>query len=94
MVEKVVGLIAKGKPLSLRGAVLEGTVVSVHGKTAVVQMNYIHKVRKYERLEKRRRKIHAHVPDGLVALKQGDVVKIAECRKISKTKSHVVIPKA
>lgn len=88
----MVELIAKGKALSLRGAVLEGEIVSVHGKTAVVQMNYIHKVRKYERLEKRRRKIHAHVPDGL-ALKQGDVVKIAECRKISKTKSHVVLPK-
>ena len=77
--------------ISVRGAVKEGVVKSARAKkTAVVEISYYRKVPKYERLEKRKSKIHAHVPDG-IAVKEGDRVQIAECRKISKTKAFVVL---
>ena len=76
--------------LSLRGAVFTGKVVSAKEKrSAVVGIDYTRKVRKYERLEKRRSKLHCHVP-GCIAVKEGDLVEVAECRKLSRTKSHVI----
>jgi len=77
--------------LRTRGMVFEGRVVSAKSKnTAVIEVSRLHKVRKYERLEKRRSRIHIHVPP-CMQVKEGEVVKAAECRKISKTKSHVLI---
>ena len=79
--------------LPVRGQILEGEVVSDKApKTVVVQRIYLKKIPKYERYEKRRSKIHAHNPPCINA-KVGDVVKIAECRPLSKTKSFVVIEK-
>ncbi|MBK5190905.1 MAG: 30S ribosomal protein S17 [Methanosarcinales archaeon] len=79
--------------LPVRGQILEGEVVSDKApKTVVVQRVYLKKIPKYERYEKRRSKIHAHNPPCINA-KVGDVVKIAECRPLSKTKSFVVIEK-
>jgi small subunit ribosomal protein S17 len=79
--------------LPVRGQILEGTVVSDKApKTVVVLRSYLKKIPKYERYEKRRSKIHAHNPPCINA-KVGDVVKIAECRPLSKTKSFVVIEK-
>ncbi|MBI5229159.1 30S ribosomal protein S17 [Candidatus Micrarchaeota archaeon] len=77
--------------LKIRGAVRTGVVVSTKAKkTAVVEIHYLRKVPKFERLEKRKSKIHAHVPD-CIKVREGETVRIGECRKISKTKSHVVI---
>lgn len=79
--------------LSARGQIIEGVVVSDKvPKTVVVLRSYLKKIRKYERYEKRRSKIHAHNPPCIDA-KVGDVVKIAECRPLSKTKSFVVVEK-
>jgi len=79
--------------LPVRGQIIEGVVVSDKAeKTVVVQRVYMKKIRKYERYEKRRSKIHAHNPP-CIAAKGGDVVKIMECRPLSKTKSFVVVEK-
>ncbi|MEM0358958.1 MAG: 30S ribosomal protein S17 [Hadesarchaea archaeon] len=79
--------------LSVRGKVLEGTVVSdKRAKTVTVEIPRVQKVRKYERFEKRTSKIHAHNPPCINA-RMGDRVKIAECRRLSKTKAFVVIEK-
>lgn len=79
--------------LPVRGQVLEGIVVSDKmNKTVVVQREYLKYIRKYERYERRRSKIHAHNPPCINA-KIGDFVKIAECRPLSKTKAFVVIEK-
>jgi len=48
------------------------------------------KMPKFERFEKRQAKIHAHNPPCINA-KEGDRVKIAECRPLSKTKAYVVV---
>lgn len=79
--------------LPVRGQIIEGEVVSDRApKTVVVLRSYLKKIAKYERYEKRRSKIHAHNPPCINA-KVGDVVKVAECRPLSKTKSFVVIEK-
>lgn len=79
--------------LSVRGRVLEGTVVSdKRSKTVTVEIPRVHRVEKYERFEKRTSRIHAHNPPCINA-KVGERVKIAECRRLSKTKAFVVIGK-
>ncbi|AEH61074.1 ribosomal protein S17P [Methanosalsum zhilinae DSM 4017] len=77
--------------LKVRGQVLSGNVVSNKmTKTVVIQRSHETLVDKYQRYEKRQSKIHAHNPPCINA-KVGDVVTIAECRPLSKTKSFVVI---
>ena len=78
--------------LAVRGQVLEGLVASTGmERTVVVEREYDVFVPKYDRYMKRRSRISAHVPGVLEPLSVGDRVKIAECRPISKTKSHVVV---
>ncbi len=77
--------------LSVRGQLIDGTVVSDRAtRSVVVRREYFKYVPKYERYEKRRSKLHAHNP-ACIAAKMGDRVSIAECRPLSKTKSFVVI---
>jgi len=79
--------------LSIRGIVLEGIVTSDKmDKTVIVTREYHVKSKKYERYLLKRSKIPAHNPPCINA-KIGDKVKIAECRKLSKTKNFVVIEK-
>jgi small subunit ribosomal protein S17 len=78
----------------VRGRVLHGRAVSLKAKgLAVVQREYYHYVRKYSRYEKRRSRIHAHLPS-CISLKDGEEVVVAECRPISKTVSFVVVGRA
>lgn len=77
--------------LSIRGKIFEGVVVSAKAqKTAIVERHYLHYVPKYERYERRKSRIAAYNPE-CISAKEGDKVKIAECRKLSKTKAFVVI---
>ncbi len=79
--------------ISLRGKVLEAKVISAKApRTAIVEREYLHYLPKYERYEKKRSRIAVHNPDCINA-KEGDKVKIAECRKLSKTKAFVIIEK-
>lgn len=79
--------------LRVRGRALDGTVVSdkMDG-TVVVSRGYTRRIPKYERHERRTSKIHAHNPPCIHA-RSGDKVKIMECRRLSKTKSFVVVQK-
>ncbi len=77
--------------LKTHGRIFEGVVTSAKAnKTASVAIEFFRKVPKYERLEKRRSKLHVHVPD-CRSVQEGDKVKIMETRKLSKTKSFVLI---
>ncbi|MCS7097648.1 MAG: 30S ribosomal protein S17 [Candidatus Methanomethyliaceae archaeon] len=79
--------------LSIRGKILTGKVVSDRmQRTVVVQVDYLRYYSKYKRYARSRSKIHAHNPSCINAVK-GDIVKIAECRPLSKTVSFVVIEK-
>ena len=78
------------KPLSTRGKEFEGLVVSAKAaKTVTVAWERRRHVKKYERYERRRSKVAAHVPEGM-EVKEGDTVRIKETRPISKTKHFVV----
>ena len=77
--------------LSLRGRTFVGTVMSARmQKTVTVEWERKHFLKKYERYEKRKSKVNAHNPESVNA-KEGDVVKIMECRPISKTKNFIVV---
>jgi small subunit ribosomal protein S17 len=79
--------------LKVRGKIMVGIVASDKMKNSiVVKRDYLHYVRKYMRYEKRRSKILAHNPP-CIEVKQGDLVKIAECKPISKNISFVVVEK-
>ena len=77
--------------LSLRGKVFTGEVVSDKApKTVVVRWGYPRYITKYERYERRHSRVAAYNPE-CIDSKKGDIVKIAECRPLSKTKSFTVI---
>ena len=77
--------------LSVRGQVLEGTVVSTAmQRTAVVERTLLHFIPKYERFVKRRRRYLAHAPPCL-AVPVGHRVRIAETRPLSKLVSFCIV---
>lgn len=79
--------------LSVRGRLREVEVVSTKMQnTAIVKWEFIRKLRKYERFMRRTSKIAAHVPP-CMSIHEGDKVLIGECRKLSKTKTFVVLGK-
>ncbi len=77
--------------LAVRGQVLVGKVVSSKMDKSVVIERYSERiVSKFQRYEKRHSTMHAHNPPCINA-QPGDIVTIAECRPLSKTKSFVVV---
>ena len=73
--------------------ILQGTVVSDKtDKTIVVEVErrYTHPL--YKKVVRRSKKYHAH--DETNSCSVGDVVRIEECRPISKTKSWKVVTEA
>ncbi len=78
-------------PLSVRGHTSVGTVVSDRmKKTVVVEKDALQYISKYKRYARRKSRIPAHNPENIKA-KTGDLVRIAECRKISKTVAWTVV---
>ncbi len=77
--------------LPVRGKSFSGIVVSSKSdKMIVVAIEYPHPVAKYKRLERSRSKLHAYLPSCISAT-EGQRVKVAECRPLSKTVSFTVI---
>ena len=79
--------------LPVRGKIIEGVVVSARAqKTAIIERHFQQYLTKYERFERRHSRIPAYNPE-CIAAKEGDTVRIAECRPLSKTKAFIVIEK-
>ena len=77
--------------LSVRGQSLSAVVVATRmQRTVVVERSSSRYIQKYERYEKRTRRMLAHAPECL-DLQPGHVVTLMECRPLSKTVSFVVI---
>src|SRR5271157_4050481 len=77
--------------VSIRGGTIEGVVVSDRGRrTVIVERPLVKYISKYERSARRNSRIAAHNPD-CIGAKEGDTVKIAECRKLSRTKAWSVV---
>jgi len=78
--------------LVVRGKKFIGIVTKAKApKTATVEWERYVYIPKYERYEKRKSKVKAHYEPEEIKVKEGDVVVIGETRKISKTKSFVIL---
>lgn len=77
--------------LSIRGRVFKGKVLRTNRRRTIsvemVRMSYIPK---YERYERKRKRLNVHIPD-CINVKVGDVVRVIECRPISKTKNFTLV---
>lgn len=77
--------------LPVRGGILKGRVLKKKMKGAVViEREHRVYVKKFKRYERRRSRISAHLPE-CIDVEVGDMVRIGECRPISKTISFVVL---
>src|SRR5436309_12812393 len=71
--------------LSVRGQMLEGVVVSSRMQnTVVIERQYLRYIRKYQRYEKRTRRMNVHAPPCL-GLQVGHRVLAMECRPLGTT---------
>jgi len=76
--------------LSTRGGILTGRVVSDKmKKTVIIERDITKYYPKYKKYSRTRSRIVAHNPETINA-KVGDMVEIAETRKISKTKAWTI----
>ncbi|MDO8480640.1 MAG: 30S ribosomal protein S17 [Nanoarchaeota archaeon] len=83
----------KKRGISLRGRSFEGTVISARmQKTATVEWGRRVDLPKYERYTTRRTRVKAHNPESIRA-EEGDIVRIRECRPLSKTKNFMIVEK-
>ncbi|MCD6324170.1 MAG: 30S ribosomal protein S17 [Desulfurococcales archaeon] len=77
--------------IKVRGGLLEGKIIKARMRnTVVVEREYLVYVKKYMRYERRRSRIHAHLPPCIDA-SVGDIVLIGETRPIAKSVSWVVL---
>ena len=80
--------------LKTRGKVFKGTVISKNHKRIAIELERLIYIRKYERYAKSRTKIHARLPTCMEkSVNLGDLIRIQECRPLSKIIHFVVISK-
>ena len=80
--------------LKVRGRTFEGIVTKKFHKRIVIEFGRMNYVRKYERYSKSKTKIHARLPECMEKdIEVGDLVKVQECRPLSKIVHAVVIGK-
>jgi small subunit ribosomal protein S17 len=79
----------------IRGKITQGVIVSKKSKnTVVIRRDYVQFVKKYQRYERRNTRLTCHLPNCLVQeIEIGDLVKVGESRKLSKTKAFIVLNK-
>lgn len=73
----------------VRGRFFEGYIEKIVGDRAVIKHERIRYLPKYERYYRINSKSHAHIPSCIPA-KVGDLVKIGECRPLSKIVHFVI----
>ncbi len=79
--------------LRTHGRTFKGTVIEAKSaKTVTVQWQRKHYLPKFERYENKITKLHAHSP-ACIEAKKGDIVKLMECRPLSRTKHFVITEK-
>jgi len=80
--------------LKARGKTFEGKVIRKMNKRITIEFERMIYVKKYERYAKSRTKIHARLPKCLEkGIHVGDIVKVQECRPLSKIIHFVAIKK-
>ena len=80
--------------LKTRGRIFEGRVIKKLPKRIVIEFERMIYIKKYERYMKGRTKIHARLPDCMEKeIAVGDLIKVQECRPLSKIIHFAVIKK-
>ena len=80
--------------LKVRGRTFKGVVTKKLQKRVTIEFERMIYVGKYERYAKSRTKIHARLPDCIrKEINIGDLIKVQECRPLSKIIHFVVIEK-
>ncbi|HKL23328.1 MAG TPA: 30S ribosomal protein S17 [Candidatus Nanoarchaeia archaeon] len=80
--------------LKTRGKTFKGIVVSKNEKRIAIEFERMVYIKKYERYAKSKAKIHARLPSCMEKnIQIGDLVKIQECRPLSRIIHFVVIEK-
>tara|TARA_Y100000296_G_scaffold83614_1_gene115081 strand:+ start:287 stop:682 length:396 start_codon:yes stop_codon:yes gene_type:complete len=80
--------------LKTRGRIFEGKITKKFPKRITIEFERMIYVRKYERYKKSKTKIHARLPICMEdKIQIGDLIKIQECRPLSKIIHFVVIGK-
>ena len=80
--------------LKARGKIFKGTVISKKPKRVAIEFERMIYVRKYERYSKSKTKVHARLPECMEKeINLGDLIKVQECRPLSKIIHLVVMEK-
>ena len=79
----------------IRGKITSGVVVSKKSRnTVIIRRNYVQFIKKYQRYERRNTRLACHLPDCLRnEINLGDLIRVGESRKLSKTKAFIVLDK-
>ena len=77
--------------LTVKGRSVRGWIIRLSStRTGTIQWQRAYYIQKYERYEKRRSRLHVHLP-ACLNINVGDKVKAVQTRPISKTKNFVVV---
>jgi small subunit ribosomal protein S17 len=92
--QKILANAENERRVGTRGRTFEGIVTKKFPKRIVIEFERMIYVRKYERYAKLKTKIHARLPDSMEKnINLGDLVRVHECRPLSKIIHFVVIEK-
>ena len=82
------------KSIGTRGKTFEGVVIKKFHKRLVIEFERMIYIRKYERYAKSRTRVHARLPEAMEKeINKGDLVRIKECRPLSKIIHFIVTEK-
>jgi small subunit ribosomal protein S17 len=82
------------RTLGSRGRSFQGAVIRKFDKRVTIEFERTVKIPKYERFMKKKTRIHARLPEHFKEeIQMGDLIKVQECRPISKTIHFIVIEK-
>lgn len=80
--------------ISSRGRIFQGVVVAKFHKRITIELERTVYIPKFERFLKKNTKIHARLPDNKFSeVHVGDIVKVQECRPLSKIIHCVFVEK-
>jgi small subunit ribosomal protein S11e len=72
--------------VSIRGRILTGTIATMKmARTITIRRDYLHYIKKYNRYEKRHKKLSAHMSPAFLDVQLGDIATVGQCRPLSKT---------
>jgi small subunit ribosomal protein S17 len=86
--------LATASGVAVRGRIFKGVVTRKFPKRIAIEFDRTVKIPKFERFMKKKTRIHARLPDEMASqIHIGDLIRVQECRPLSKMIHFVVIEK-